>query len=109
MRIKGVKLEWYAMYWRNGLQNMNVLYGMEEEVAKGIRKKQINSKAELREWLRRKLMYNYWSKSEVEIAVGGLFAKSVEELEKIDIWRQLEPNLERIVEYIIEEMEIDKK
>lgn len=49
-------------------------------------------------------MYYYWSKCEAEIAVGGLFIKSIEELEKIDIYSQLQPNLDRITEYVIKEM-----
>ena len=46
-------------------------------------------------------MYYYWSKSECEIQVAGLLAEKEEEFKKIDIWYQLEPNLDIITDYII--------
>lgn len=51
-------------------------------------------------------MYYYWSRCECEIAVGDLFAKYPDEYEKIDAFRQIEMNLDRMVEYIIRELDI---
>lgn len=71
---------------------------------KARKNKEFKDYASLKEWLRKEFMYYYWSKCEAEIAVGGLFIKSIEELEKIDIYSQLQPNLDRITEYVIKEM-----
>ena len=60
----------------------------------------ITNLKELREEIRSWAIYHYWCKSEFEIAVGGLFAKSLEDFEKIDAYRQIEMNLDRITEYV---------
>ena len=39
--------------------------------------------------------------------VGGLFAKHPEEFEKIDIYRQIEMNLDRITEYVNKELRLN--
>ena len=100
-------LEWYALRddsSKRKIENYNVLSGWEEKIKKARKNKEFKDYASLKEWLRKEFMYYYWSKCEAEIAVGGLFIKSIEELEKIDIYRQLEPNLDRITEYVIKEM-----
>lgn len=43
--------------------------------------------------------YSFWSKSEYEIFVSGWWGK---ETHKIDVWYQLEPNIDLIARYIIE-------
>lgn len=100
-------LEWYALredFNKRKIENYNVLSGWEEKIKKARKNKQFKDYASLKEWLRKEFMYSYWSKCEAEIAVGGLFIKSIEELEKIDIYSQLQPNLDRITEYVIKEM-----
>ena len=57
-------------------------------------------------------MYHYWSKTECEMAIGPLWPKELKDLEKfekIDMYRQIEMNLDRITEYIINKMEIEFK
>ena len=50
-------------------------------------------------------MYHYWSKTECEIVIGGLHCKYLDEFEKkIDMYRQIEMNLDKIVKYVIDEM-----
>lgn len=44
--------------------------------------------------------YCYWSKCEYEILTSGLAKNS--EVYKIDVWRQIQPNLDLIARYIIE-------
>ena len=100
-------LEWYALRDASGkrkIENYNVLSGWEEKIKKARKNKKFKDYASLKEWLRKEFMYYDWSKCEAEIAVGGLFIKSIEELEKIDIYSQLQPNLDRITEYVIKEM-----
>jgi len=116
MKIKNVKLEWYAFRYdfnNKKLVFTNVLAGMEEEIAKKIRKgskekwKPVTDYDSFKEYIRGDLMYHYWSKSEHEVVIYDLFDTNDERGEKHDIWWQLEPNLDRICEYIIREMKIE--
>ena len=114
MKIKNANLEWYAFRYdwnSHKLVFINVLYGMEEEIAKKIRKgnketyKPVTNYDTFKDYIKCELMYHYWSKAEHETMIGDLFCKE-DELEKHDIWWQLEPNLDRICEYIINTMQI---
>lgn len=110
MKIKNVNLEYYVMYHdfnTNKIKRMNILGGnFAETLAKDIKNNKINNKESLKEYLKREFMYHYWSKSEFEIAVGGLHIRNIEELEKLDIWYQIELNLDIIADYIINKMKI---
>lgn len=53
-------------------------------------------------------MYHYWSKCEHEILVGDLFTEE-DDFKKIDAYRQIEMNLDRITEYVINELKINFK
>lgn len=109
MRIKKANLEWYAIipYEKDQVMlNINVLDNFpKEDVRKKIKKKDITCYAELYAYIRKWLMYHYWSKCEWEMLCGELFSDYKEPI-KLDIFRQLEPNLDRITEYIIKEMDI---
>ena len=116
MKIKNVKLEWYAFRYDSNDHKIvwtNVLRGMEEEIAKKIKKgskdnwKPVTDYQSFKDWLKGEFMYHYWCKSEHEVIIADLFDNKDEaKWEKHDIWWQLEPNLDRICEYIIREMEI---
>ena len=120
MRIKKVELEWYAFMLdcnRNEVIFYNVLYGMKEQIAKKIKKgakdtyKPVTDYSSFKEYIMSELKYHYWSKSEYEYMVGSWCAIPTLEkhLEKHDVWWQLEPNIDRICEYIINEMKIEFK
>lgn len=99
------KLEWYVMQYdfNSGKIIMyNVLSGWYDMIKDARKKKKFNNKESFKNWIERQLMYYYWSKSEREILVSGLFAK--EEPEKLDAWFQLEPNLDNICDYLIGKM-----
>lgn len=104
MKVKNKKLEWYALrhdFNNNKIVKYNVFSDTyKEDLYKKYRAKKITTKAELKEDIKRYCMYHYWSKSECEIAMGGLHCKSVDEMEKVDIWNQLEINLDHIVDYV---------
>lgn len=106
---KNINLEWYAIRWSNDkIQKVNVLgHGFIDEIHTAVNKNKITDYSTLREFVRRHFSYYYWCKSEHEIAVGGLFSKHPEEFEKIDIYYQLEMNLDRIVEYINKEINLN--
>ena len=118
MKIKNVNLKYMAFRydWNNHkLVFTNVLAGMEEEIAKKVRKgkkdnwRPVYNYNTFKEWLKGEFMYYYWSKAEHETLIGDLFLKDEKELEKHDIWWQLEPNLDVICKYIINEMRITFK
>ena len=101
MKVKKSNLKWYVLKYDpnlNQIVNYNVMIGLAEILHKKIKKKEVYDKNSLKEFLKREFMYRYWSKCEYEILVSGLLNKS--DKEKIDIWRQLEMNLDNIVEYI---------
>lgn len=119
MKFKNAKLEYYAMYYDwsiHKITKINVLGDRyKDRVYNKIKKGEIASREQLKEDLRTYLMYYYWCKSEYEILVGDLFYSSdnaeqlkkyYEELEKIDVFTQVEPNIDVIVTYIINEMDI---
>lgn len=111
-----VKLEWYAFRYdwnSHKLVFTNVLCNMEKEIAEKLKKgakdnwRPVTDYTSFREWLKSDFMYHYWSKSEHEVIIADLFDnKDDSKWEKHDIWWQLEPNLDRICEYIINKMEI---
>ena len=51
--------------------------------------------------LRNELLYCFWSKAEYEIICSGLFAKEESEFFKVDVFSQVEPNLDILAHYII--------
>lgn len=113
MKIARVNLEWYAIRYdsnKKSIVQYNILGGNFKDIlAKEIRKKKITNFKELKEYLRKEFMYYYWSKCEHEIAVWNLFDINQERAEKIDIYYQLKPNLDRIAEYINNTMDLKLK
>lgn len=100
MKIKRSNLTWYVLQWdhnKKKLTNLNILNGLAEELAREVRSGRIYNKSILREYLKTHFMYNYYSRAEYEVFVSDLLKK---DYEKIDIWRQIEPNLDKIVEYV---------
>lgn len=110
LKIKNAGLEWYVMYYSlndNKIKRVNILgYNFAKELAKQIKKRKINTKLKLAEHLKTEFMYHYWCKAEYEMVVGGFFHRNEEELEKIDVWYQLELNLNTIVDYINYKMDL---
>lgn len=116
---KNVNLNWFCMEW--GINEKrpvftNIMYVIEpEEIIKMIKYKgkkptewnSIKTYGELREYLKRQFMYRFWSKSEHEMIVTGFM--NGDDLHKIDVWAQIEPNLDRITEYVINEMQLKLK
>lgn len=109
MKIKNVNLKWYALHWDSNegkLKDYNILYNIEESIAREVRSGRVYNKSILREYLKTKFMYHYWSKAECEILVSDL---SESKQEKIDMWRQIQPNLDLIVDYVNDKMKLNFK
>lgn len=107
--MKHIKLEWYVLqhdFNTNQIIMYNILGGCWYERVKTARKnKKFNDRESFKEWLYREFKYYYWSKSEREIAVSGLFVRDSEkDIFKIDAWFQIEPNLDNICDYLIKKM-----
>ena len=109
--MKRKRLEWYAIredFNSHRLENYNVLGGLEKEIKKRVAKDNIKDYETFKANVRSLLMYYYWCRAEHEVLVSGLFCRDNEdEVYKIDVWYQLEPNLDRIVEYIIRTLDLD--
>lgn len=106
MKVENVNLEWYVLRWDFNTKkviNYNILQWRKEDIANEIRRKSIYNKSILREYLKTTFMYDYWSKTECEFYISDLHG---DDYEKIDIWRQIEPNLDLIVEYVNSKMEL---
>lgn len=106
MKIKNSNLEWYVLRWdfnNKKVVNYNILEGLAEDIAREVRSKSLYDKSILKEYLKTVFMYNYWSKTECEFFVSDLHG---DDYEKIDMWRQIEPNLDRIVDYVNQKMEL---
>lgn len=69
----------------------------ENDIKEAVKDKRILKYEELKAYIKKNFQYQYWSKAEYEILVSGLFSDNIE---KIDIYRQLEMNLDTITEYV---------
>ena len=111
MKKKNVKLEYYVIRVDSStdkLKRYNIFYdGFIEELAKRMKRDNIDNREKLKDYLKRWAMYNYWSRCECEIVVGSLFKHSEEDLKKIDMWYQIEKNLDMITDYIINKCKIE--
>ena len=104
MKLKNVKLEWYALIYDSNKRKVayiNILGNtIKEDIAKKVRKQEIIDLIDLNNYLEKEFRYYYWSRAECELVISGLFEREWENAEKIDIYYQLKPNLNRIAEYI---------
>ena len=109
MKIKNVNLEWYVLRWdgsKKKVVNYNILQWLKEDIANEVRLKHIYDKSILKEYLKTHFLYNYWSKTECEFYISDLHG---DQYEKVDIWKQIEPNLNLIVDYVNNKMELNFK
>lgn len=116
MKRRNKKLEWFALmedFNNHKLITTNVLgESFAEELLKRIKKEKIDNYASLKEIIKGMLKHRFWSRAEYEMIISSLIGKPENYPdrymeEKIDIWYQLEPNLDRIVEYIMKELQIE--
>lgn len=109
MKVKNRELKWYVLNWdfnNNKLYDMNIF--SEEfkiELYKVYRNKQFNKLSDLKDYLDRYFRWRYMYRREYEMQVGDLLSKE-EDFVKIDVYRQLEKNLDRITEYVNNYLEI---
>lgn len=108
LKLKSVKLEWNVLYYDSNnkcVKKYNIFSDdIKERIYKDIKAKRITNYDELKKCIDGWAHYHYWSKTECEMAIGGLFCKYPEEFEKVDMYKQIEINLDKIVKYVIDEM-----
>lgn len=104
-----MRLEWNVLMqdFNSGkIKNYNIF---RNDFILEIQSAKIKTYLELREYIDNWAKYHYWSRTEYEISVGGLFSKYPDEFEKIDIYRQIKMNLDRITEYVNNKLQIIKE
>ena len=119
MKIKNAELKFYAFTYdwnTKSLEWTNVLGDRYKEyLVKALKTKteerRIKNRDELKENLRQYLFSYYASRAEYEVLVGDLLSeinptKYVDEMVKIDVYNQVIKNLDVMVDYIINTMEI---
>ena len=98
-------LEWYALlidFNSGNLEKVNVFCKDDvTEIKKLRRNGKIQNRLDLKIWLKSRFMRQYWSRTEYEMIVSPWPKTSVDNDIKIDVWNQLEPNLDRITDYVI--------
>jgi hypothetical protein len=96
------ELEWNVLNYNWNMEqvvNMNIFKnGFLENLKKDYASKSYGFTT-LKEYIIHYSKYHYWCRREYEIAVGDLDSLQ-ENLEKIDVYRQIEMNIDRIVEYV---------
>jgi hypothetical protein len=99
------KLSWYALMPAlngNKLVPFNIL---REDLLNNILKLLKNNPKykyeDIKEIIRRWACYHYWCKFEYEFDVYTLFG---DRIQKTSVWEQIEPNLDRLTEYIKTEL-----
>lgn len=111
MRIRGKKLEWYVLNWSTNertLKHYNIFYeDYNERLYKAYKKGEIKTLADLKEFTRR-YCFNYMGRVEYEILVNELTNRS-ENSVKIDVYEQVMMNIDRIVEYVNNELKMNLK
>ena len=108
--MKKPELKWYVMlhdFNKDKIVKYNVLeYDyLIDSLKKAVKKKEITNYDELNEFVKRKLMAQFWSRTEYEILVSGLHTRV--EPEKIDVWYQLEMNLDNLCEYLNDKLKLN--
>ena len=105
--MENKKLEWNVLAYNfntNEIINYNIFSG---HFFTELKHENPKTYIELKEFIKKWARYYYWSRTEHEILVGGLFKNC--KFEKIDIFRQIEMNLDRITEYVNKELKIEKE
>ena len=106
--MKKVELKWNVLmhdFNSDKIVYYNVLNDeyLIDSLKKSIKKGEVVSYTDVKDFLSGKFKARYWSRAEYEILVSGLIKS---EPEKIDIWYQLEMNIDNITEYMINKLKL---
>jgi CRISPR/Cas system CSM-associated protein Csm4 (group 5 of RAMP superfamily) len=105
---KTKKLEWFAFrvdFNSKKPVRFNVLNDeLIDSLKKKVKKTEKIDYNKFKELLSGELKYYYWSRTEYEVLVSAIHC---DEETKLDVYYQLEPNLDRMCEYLIRELKLD--
>ena len=110
--MKNIKLVWNVLLHDfnsgeiisyNVLDDDYIITTMKKLIKSG----EIFTIGELKEFLCKKFRARYMSRAEYEIMVSGLF--DIENAKKLDVWRQLEMNMDSITDYVIYKLDLNLK
>ena len=113
MKVKGVELRWFVLnhdFNTDQVVQYNALNkSIQEEIIKAVKSKMdyydTSTYDKFKKVVDRILFSRYRSRCEYEILVRGLHSRDDNEF-KIDIYSQLEPNLDIICSYIIKKLDL---
>lgn len=110
--MKKVNLVWNVLFHdfnNDKIVKYNVLDNtyIIDSIKKAVKKKEIVTVSDLKEFVIHKFRAQYWSRAEYEILVSGIHSRS--DAQKIDVWYQINMNLDNIVEYLILKLKLDIK
>ena len=99
--MKKKKLEWNAFYYDTNTKEIKTFNVIRDDLIAKVKKAKKKDE-DIKDVIKTNLMSHYWCKSEYEVVITDLFHAGDKTLRamKIDVWWQLEMNLDRIVEYI---------
>ena len=104
------EIKYYAMNYDFNAKKIVKVNVIHEDTLKRlqdmVKKGKIKDRLQFRECLRGEFMYRYWCKREYEISVGDLYEEDLNKYEKVDVYDQLEANMDVITDYVIREMGI---
>lgn len=112
------KLEFYAFIYDWNTKSVvytNVLSMFEDkkELLKQMKFWKVTNKAEFKEHIIISLKSRFWGRAEYEVLVTDLFPRDYEDFQnqavKIDVWFQLEKNIDIIVDLIIQHHNLEFK
>ena len=96
------EIKYYAMYYDFNAREIRKTNVIHEDTLKRlqdmVKKGKIKDRLQFRQCLRGEFMYRYWSKREWEISVGDLYEEDLNKYKKIDVYDQLEDNLDVITD-----------
>lgn len=106
MRVKHSNLKWNVLRYdfnSGKIVSYDVMGGVAEALQKQMRLGKVYDKATLKNFLQSEFMSHYWSRAEHEVMLMSNIHDNLEKeyMEKIDVWKQLEINLDQIADYII--------
>lgn len=102
-----VNLVWNAFRYDSSSKELVVFDVIRDDlitdIEKAHKKKELKNINDLKKIVKSWAMYHYWSKVEHEVIVTDMFSRTEE---KIDVYWQIDMNLDRLCEYIAHEMQL---
>ena len=104
MKTKNIELKWYVLnhdFNTDEIINYNIFCAWSmEDLKKEYKAKRVHDKETLKDYIDRWARRYFWCRVEAEILVTGMVTRKEETPTKVDIYRQIEMNLDQITDYV---------